>query len=151
MGMTALLRGQLSPLIVQAKWHRMLFAPQPAEYGQKRKCSKSFEKFKKNCVCNYMCQWLMVIQGTGLAERYIGLRTLLLHTSSRLGFARSIYVCVCVCVCVLYKTENTRWWWWWWQWWRSFNSVHSFITNLLAQQPYGRLQGQQHSNIKEYM
>jgi hypothetical protein len=38
----------------------------------------------------------MVIQETGLAEGYIGLRTLPLNTSSRSGFATDIYVCVCV-------------------------------------------------------
>ena len=119
----------------------------------------------------------MAILRTGLAERYIGLRTLPLDMSSTSGFATDIYTYiyiyiyiythtqyiyiytiyiyiyiyiyfVCVRACVLYKTENTRWWWWRWQRWRSLNSVHSFIISVLPQQPFGRLQVQ-HRNITE--
>jgi hypothetical protein len=51
--MTALLRALLSPLIVPVKCHRMLFAPEPAEYGEKE-CSKYSRNVEKK-LCVILC------------------------------------------------------------------------------------------------
>ena len=53
----------------------------------------------------------MAILRTGLAERYIGLRTLPLDMSSTSGFATDIYIyiyIVCVCARVFFIKLKTR-------------------------------------------